>query len=435
MRKKLKKSKIFIETYGCSLNLSDAQTIEAILIDAGYKISDNEEEADCIIINTCTVKDTTYKKFRNRLKELTYSGKKIIVSGCIPAVYNVQEFLENISFIGTRNLSKIVETVESTLAGHVYKDLNESTVQRLDLPRKLHNPVIEIIPIAQGCLGQCAYCQTRLARGTLKSYPIEKIVSRMENGISEGVKEFWLTAQDCGAYGLDIGTSLPSLITAILKSEHDFKLRIGMANPQHVLKMLNDLLKIYNDPRLFAFLHIPVQSGSNKILGAMNRQYCVDDIYFITETIREHFDEFTFSTDVIVGFPGETDMDFFLTEKLLLRLKPATVNRSRFSPRPKTEAARMKQLPSSIISERSRKITEIVKDISLASNKTWFNWNGEILIDEEKNSDSFLGRNFAYKPIVIKKNNRSNKMILGERVNVKIIDYNTFHLIAEILDK
>jgi len=422
---------VVVETYGCSLNIADSESLIGFLKENGFFISNNVEEADCVVINSCTVKNTSFLEFKKRINDLKNTGKRIVVTGCIPPIYYDDSLLKDVSFIGTRNLSSISGVVKNTIQGRIVQIIEETDKERLCFPKVRKNPIVEIIPIAQGCLGQCSYCQTRFARGRLKSYSIEAILSRLKIALMEGVKEVWLTAQDTGAYGLDIGTNIVSLLKTILNLNSDFKLRLGMANPHFIKSFIPELIAIFEDERIFKFLHIPAQSGSNKILEEMQRNYTVEDLYKIAEIFRSRHPEISFATDIIVGFPGESEEDFEMSIEFLKRFNPAIVNRSRFSARRKTPASQKKQLHSKIISKRSRLLSKEIECIVSAQNKKWVNWEGEVLIDEQKKSDSFLGRNFAYKPIVIKKTDFLEPINLGAKINVRVLNSTTFHLVAK----
>lgn len=417
---------VFIETYGCSLNISDSELIAGYLRDADYEIAVDEDSADVIILNSCTVKGDTFSNFKKRLDQL--KDKVVVIAGCIPKVYDGYDFLKKYSYIGTDNISKIAEIVKSAIEGQKIQNILPLNEKRLNLPKKRRNEVIEIIPIAKGCLGRCAYCQTRLARGELSSYAEEEIISQAESAISDNVKEIWITAQDTSIYGLDIGTNLSGLLKKITNIEHDFKVRLGMANPLYIKKQIADLLDVFKSEKMFKFIHIPLQSGSNKVLSDMNRMYKVEDFVAICETFRDKFPNISISTDIICGYPTETDDDFESTLDVLRKIRPSTVNRSRFSPREKTPAADLKQLNPKIISERSKELTELIKNIISEDNKKWIGWEGETLIDEVKKVGSVLSRNFAYKPIVI-----NEDIPLGEKVKVKIYDTTIYHLKGKTL--
>jgi MiaB/RimO family radical SAM methylthiotransferase len=202
-----------------------------------------------------------------------------------------------------------------------------------------------------------------------------------------------------------------------------------MMNPVHTKQILNELIKVYKNEKIFKFLHLPVQSGSDRILKLMNRGYNAEDFLEIAERFRKEFPQLTFITDIIVGFPSETDEDFKKTIELIEKIKPDIVNISKFGSRSGTEAAKMKQLDAKTVNGRSAVLHKIVKQISLEKNKEWIGWKGEILIDEIGSSGSFIGRNFAYKPIAIK----TKENIFGNLIEVKILDATENCLISEKL--
>jgi threonylcarbamoyladenosine tRNA methylthiotransferase CDKAL1 len=427
---------VYIETYGCSLNAADGELMAGLLSEAGYRIVATPDDAHLIVLNSCTVKGETFRNFEKRLREL--AARPLVVAGCIPKVYQYSALLNRHSYIGTDNISQIVEAVSATLAGKRFQRLEGHDKKRLNLPRIRRNAIVEILPICKGCLGRCAYCQTRLARGELVSYPEDEIVLQARCALEEGVKEFWLTAQDTGAYGHDIGTSIVSLLRRLRNLPGDFSIRLGMANPNHIVNMLDDLVEIFKNDKIYKFLHVPVQSGSDRILRAMNRAYRVADFVRICEEFRRAFPYATIATDVIVGFPGETDQDFEETLALLREIKPATINRSRFSPRPGTPAASLPSVPAKIVSQRSHGLTELVKELTLANNLSWVGWEGEVLVGEQRKAGSWLARNMAYKPLVIpqSQDGKSNPEQIedlqpGNRVHVRITRATTFHLVAQ----
>ena len=198
----------------------------------------------------------------------------MVVAGCVPQGDRNLKGLERASIIGVTQIDRVVEVVEEALKGNVVRLLQKKKLPSLDLPKIRRNPRLEIIPLSTGCLGSCTYCKTKHARGKLGSYLPEAILSRVEQAVAEGVKEIWLTSEDTGAYGRDIGTSLPQLCRAIVKLlPGDCMLRIGMTNPPYILEHLPAMAAILAHPRVFSFLHIPVQSGNDWVLDKMNREY------------------------------------------------------------------------------------------------------------------------------------------------------------------
>ena len=226
------------------------------------------------------------------------------------------------SIIGVTQIDRVVEAVEQTLNGNVVKMLSKKELPKLDLPKVRKNPLVEIIPLSTGCLGACTYCKTRQARGKLGSYALEAIVSRAEEVIAEGVSEIWLSSEDTGAYGRDIGTNIVHLLNALIAilPEKGVILRVGMTNPPYILEHMEEIAKILNHPNVYAFLHVPVQAGSDRVLigeGGLNREYTVDDFKNVVDVLIEKVPDVTIATDIICGFPNESEEDFQLTLDLI----------------------------------------------------------------------------------------------------------------------
>ncbi|MDD5111169.1 MAG: tRNA (N(6)-L-threonylcarbamoyladenosine(37)-C(2))-methylthiotransferase [Candidatus Altiarchaeota archaeon] len=405
--------RIVIETYGCAMNQADSEYIAGLLEEAGHVIV--PADGDVIVVNTCTVKTPTEVKIRRMLKELEGAGKKAVVSGCLPAANPaIANDFPSFSFVGV-NVQDVPAAVDAVMAGKRLVAISQSA-GRSCLPKKRANSFIEIIPIAEGCLGQCAYCITRSARGKLRSYPMDEIVRQAREAADKGVKEIWLTAQDTGAYGLDVGTNLPKLITAVAAVPGDFMIRVGMTNPNHVLTFMDELIESYKNPKVYRFLHLPVQSGSDKVLKQMGRRYNADDFRRIADGFRKNLEGITISTDIIAGYPAESEDDLKATIKLIKETKPDIINISRYWARPGTPAAKIKQHPGSVIKQRSGRINDEFKKIALECNRRWLGWEGECTITERNADGSYTGRNYCYKPIILK----SGKDLMGKTVSVKI---------------
>jgi threonylcarbamoyladenosine tRNA methylthiotransferase CDKAL1 len=409
--------RIFIRTFGCTLNQSDSEVMAGLLVKAGHKLVRDIAKAELVLFNTCTVKDNPEKRFFSELAKVLAMKKKVVVAGCVPQAEPGNELLKNISVVGVKNLSKIVEAVEQTAKGNAVEMLGTSSNPRLNLPKVRKNPVVEIIPLCSGCLGECSYCKTRLARGKLFSYDAKAIKQQLESAIADGVKEVWLTSQDCGAYGKDIGSSLPALLGELLKVEGDYRIRLGMLNPNHALEFLDELIVLLKDPRMFKFVHLPVQSASNRILKLMNRKYRIEDFVRIVKKLRKEIPMITIATDIICGFPGETEADFEKTCLVMEKLRIPVVNITKFSPRSGTPADRMQKLSTRIVKARSKRLMEL--QARIADNKEWLDWQGSIIIDEIGKNNSLVGRNDYYKPVVIKDAKNAN-LRLGDVVEVKV---------------
>jgi len=232
-------------------------------------------------------------------------------------------------------------------------------------------------------------------------------------------------------YGRDIGVTLVNLLEEICDIEGSFSVRVGMMTPNHTLDILDGLVEAYQHRKVFKFLHLPLQSGDNKVLKRMRRSYSTEEFSQVISVFRKAIPNITIATDVICGFPGETTEAFKNTMHIVEKVKPDIVNVSKFFPRPNTSAAKLgPKIPSGEIKRRSKNMSVLVKQVALKKNETWINWKGHILIDEKgKNLGSWIGRNFAYKPIVVK----SDESLMGRFVNVHVMKAYQTYLDAEII--
>jgi MiaB-like tRNA modifying enzyme len=337
----------------------------------------------------------------------------------------IEEINPEASLLGPDSIEKIVDVAHATIKGEKVSFLTDLRKPKLCLPRISKNSVIHITQISMGCKSNCAYCEVKLAKGGLFSYPIYLVIKDVEEGLEKGCKEFWICSQDNACYGFDTGNRLPELLNKITEIKGNFFIRVGMMNPLHTMQILDELIESYKNDKIFKFLHLPIESGSDKVLKIMRRGYEVKDFVHCIKKFRGKIPSLALSTDIIVGHPGEEEKDFKETIKTIKKIKPDVVNLSKFGARPRTASAKMEQIDSKIINERSKILHNLVRKISLENNKKWLNWEGEILIDEI-HKNFIEGRNFAYKPIIIKEKND-----LGKILNVKIVEAKENFLIGK----
>ena len=419
-------AKIFVEAYGCSASFADSEMISGLIVNGGHTLATDSSESDLNLIVTCSVKDTTANKMMHRIKSL--KTKRLIVAGCLPKAEksNVEKFSENASLLGPNSLGKTLDVINSTLSGRKQIALEDSDLSKVGLPKVRLNPTVGIVEIASGCMSECTFCQTKLSKGDLSSYRLGDIVRQVQTEIKEGCKEVWLTSTDNGCYGLDIGTDLPTLVNAVSEIQEDFMIRVGMMNPMYMPRIKQKLIESYDNDKVFKFLHLPVQSGSDKVLNDMKRGHTSETFREIVKRTKDRFDDFTISTDIIVGFPSETEEDFQKTLTLLDETKPDVVNLSKYSARPGTDAAELKQIDAVEIKRRSKIIFEQINKISLESNKKWIGWKGKVLFDENT-EEGIKGRNYAYKPIAVQE-----KVSIGDSHVVEITDATRKRIIGKI---
>ena len=419
-------AKIFVESYGCSASFADGEMISGLILNGGHTLVEDSEDSDLNIVVTCSVKDATANKMIHRIKSL--KEKPLVVAGCLPKAEKstVEKFTENASLLGPNSLGKTLQIIDSTLNGQKLIALDDTDLSKVGLPKVRLNPFVGIVEIASGCMSECTFCQTKLSKGDLTSYRLGDIVRQVQTEIKEGCKEVWLTSTDNGCYGFDIGTDLPSLVDAVSEIPEEFMLRVGMMNPMYMPRIRDDLIKAYNNDKVFKFIHIPVQCGSNKVLNDMKRGHTAETFRDIVNKIRSQFKDFTISTDIIVGFPTETEEDFQKTVDLLDEIKPDVVNLSKYSARPGTDAAELKQIDAAEVKRRSKIIFEQISKISIENNKKWIGWKGKVLFDE-KTDEGIKGRNFAYKPIFVK-----DDVDIGQSHTVEITDVTVSTLLGKI---
>ncbi len=424
-----KSKRVYIKSFGCSANLADGEVIAGCLSEAGFEVVKNPKDAEFLVYNTCAVKSQTENRIVDILRKAP-KDKRLIVTGCLPVI-NFERLENEVEFDGITGPApgaKIVDVLGHVAAGENVISLGATSSSDLYLPRVPVNPLVSVVPINYGCLGDCSYCCVHFARGHLRSNPVHEIVERVRRDLVSGVKEFWLTSQDTACYGKDIGSSLVDLLGRVCDVEGDFFVRLGMMNPDHVLGMLDELVEAYKCKKVFKFLHLPVQSGDDKVLRLMNRRYTVEEFTNVVQIFREEIPRLTLSTDVICGFPGESKEAFDQTKRLIAEIKPDIVNVSKFFSRPRTPAEKLLPIPPRELNRRSRELAELSKRISFEKNRAWLGWQGTVLFDEKGKGESWMGRNFAYKPVVVKTRER----LLGRFVQVRVVNVFSTYLEAEI---
>lgn len=405
-----KPQKIHLETFGCTANMGDTMKLQAILRKNGHAIVE-EREADVVVVNTCTVTKRTELNVLKRLKELKESNKELIVAGCMAAAQ--PELIKSIA-----GAEVLMVTPEDICTG--WRENEELDFEGL----------IAVIPIAMGCVGKCSYCIVKQARGELRSYQPERILKAVKNAVERGAKEIRITAQDCSAYGWERLDSikLPELLEMITSVEGEFKIRVGMMNPFTIIHVLDELLDAFESEKIFKFFHVPVQSGSNRVLRDMMRDYKATDFVEIVRSIRKRFGDSTICTDFIIGFPTETEEDFFASLNLLNEVKPEKVNITRFSPRPGTEAAKLKDLLEREKKKRSRLFSSLYYQLSIQDKREFKGKKLPVLITERGKKGGVIGRDPSYRMIVLNKD-----LPRGATYTVRVEEAKSTYLMGEII--
>jgi threonylcarbamoyladenosine tRNA methylthiotransferase CDKAL1 len=423
--------RIYIETYGCALSRADEFIMKTVLSSRGHIITSNIEDADAIIINTCTVRYDTELKMRDRIRKLylyaTRNGKKLIVAGCMAAAqpYQVAKIAPNASLVSPQNASKIWKAVESDERVILLGGVKDRTI----IGRWVENRVA-YLPIQEGCLGNCSFCITRLARRKLTSYPIKVIRSALSDIVGRGAVEVEFSGQDTASYGIDLygKPMLPSLIREVASVRGNYMIRIGMMNPDTLHPILDELVDaIRANEHVYWFLHIPVQSGSDKVLRIMRRKYTVDEYKSIVREVRRKLPGISIATDIIVGHPGETEEDFRETLRLIRELDFERVHMAAYTIRPNTYAASLPQIPSKIKKERLKRLLQVVEEVGLRVHEVYVGKTLEVLVTEH--NKGWVGRTRNYIPVIL----HDDGVNYGMRLRTRIIGASFYDLRGEAI--
>ena len=389
------------------MNYGEGEQLSKKMDSLGHVRVDSVKEADIVILNTCTVVETTEKNMIRRMGDLKKEGKKVIVTGCMAKVQP------------KRIMIRLPDSI--IIPPDRYGDFTDLVSGEYGCSDPVSAPrygMSAILPIAQGCLGNCSYCITRFARGHLRSYPEDELVEEFDRMLDDGAKEILITAQDTACYGKDIGTDLPHLIERFLERDGDYRIRIGMMNPNYLEPIADRLLDLMKDRRVYRFLHIPVQSGSDDVLKNMRRRYTAEGFLSMVERMREKVPDISISTDMITGFPGETDEDHRKSVELIRRLHADTVNITRFSVRPGTDAASMKgQIQGNVSKERSTELTETKMEVEYNVNRNLVGKRFRVLVTEKGKEGTVITRTENYRPVGI-----DEDIPLGTFIDAEVID-------------
>lgn len=423
--------RVFVDIYGCAAAQAEGEMIRGLLVERGYKLVSRPEEADAIVLVTCIVKKPTEDRMKNLIKRY-YSlvGERLIVYGCMATAerYIIEKLAPKASIVGNYFLTKIPEVLEKASQGIKTKIIGAGVNEiHLGLPRVPLDPLIGTVEVSHGCLGICSYCIVRFARGLHKPFPPDMIVEEVKRLLARGAIEIRLTGQDLTPYKYN-NERLPDLLRRISEIPGRFRVRIGMMNPRGLLEFLDDLLDVvYSDRRFYRFFHIPVQSGSNRILKLMRRFYEAEEFVEIVRKIRSRDPLATIATDIIVGFPTETDEDFELTLELIKKTQPDVVNISHYGDRPGTLAAKMPKVPREKVYERSRRLHELTEKIAFERAKLLIGLEDEVPIMRDDKRFP-MGRTFNYKPVYLDSGSR------GQRARVKYYSTRRYAILGKTLE-
>mmetsp|Transcript_33245 Transcript_33245/g.75746 ORF Transcript_33245/g.75746 Transcript_33245/m.75746 type:complete len:550 (+) Transcript_33245:66-1715(+) len=423
--------RIHVKTFGCPHNQSDGEYLAGLLQDYGYTLVESLEEADACVINSCTVKHPSETRALNMVSQARQAGKGIVLAGCVPSGdRKLGEQMPDVSMLHVTQLDRIVEVVEETIKGHAVQLLDKrSALPALSLPKIRKNKMSEIITINAGCLGNCTYCKTKMSRGKVVSYSIEEIIARANEAAAEGACQVELASEDMGAYGLDIGTNIAELLLQLSDQlAPGVMLRTGMTNPPFILQHIDSIIEVLNRPNVHAFMHIPVQSGSDNVLRAMRREYTVGEFSYLADRLKAGVPDMFLLTDVICGFPTESEEDWSETMALASKYRFHGAHISQFYARPGTPAAKLKPLKSHIGKERYRQFADLMTSYDRnegllgKSERVWF-------VDTEESRGQSVGRTKAFAKVLVPRDDS----LLGRSAMVQIESTSRIHVEGRVL--
>ena len=424
--------KVFIESYGCTFNQADGQIIAGNLQSNDIELVDSIDEADVVIVNTCYVKLPTEDKMTYRIQKLQeeYPDKKIIVGGCMVEIDPVKlnKIGQDISWIGPHQLNKSAEVVNATYCGDVIRKTGFSKDSKVNVPKVHDDGLIHILQICEGCLGACTFCCTRFARGPLNSYPIADIVAEAKSAIENGACEIQLTAQDTGAFGRDTGEKLSDLIKEVANIKGDFRVRVGMMHAKNILNDVDEIIDAMKHLKVYDFIHLPVQSGSDKVLSDMRRGHTISQYKEIVEKFKREIPNLTLAVDIIVGYPTESEKDFDETVKLLKEIKPNLIHLSKYQHRIGAFSSSLTEIPPQIMKKRSKFLSQIKSEITEDENRELVGSIQKVLVVEKGSKGGYIAKTNSYIPVIV------HDVQLGTFVDVKITRATSTYLLSELLN-
>jgi len=393
--------RVYVESFGCSQNQGEGAAIARDLASRGHTLATAPTAADVGVLVTCGVIGPTENRMVRRWESLSTRIPRVVVTGCLVPLRT--DLLrgpgrERTTFVPIREQGHLPALLDAWAVDGPVSPSFAPAAPILSAP-----PVTEEVIIAQGCTSGCTYCFSRLARGRLESVPIPAVVRRVRDAHGRGVREVRLTGLDTAAWGEDLvgPERLPEMLRAVAAEADGMRVRVGMMSPQSLDPILPRYLDALSSEGVYRFLHLPVQSGSDRVLDAMRRGYRVDQFRRQVEATRRRFPDLHLATDVIVGFPGETEDEFRQTEELLAAVGPETVNVTRFSARPGTPAARLPPLPPRVAKRRSRSLAALRHRLSRDRLERWIGTRAVGRVLEYGPGESSVARLGNYLPVVL----------------------------------
>lgn len=436
--------KYFIKTYGCQMNEHDSENIKALLEEMGFKETFDMEDADLILLNTCAIRENAHNKvfgMIGRIKTIKEKKPHVIagICGCMAQEESVvNEILNKYKHInivfGTHNIYQLPEILNNAIV----KCEREIEVMSYEgdivehMPVKRDSKYKAWVNIMYGCDKFCTYCIVPYTRGKQRSRRHEDILEEVKDLVKEGYKEVTLLGQNVNAYGKDLsdGYTMENLLEDTAKTGIE-RIRFVTSHPWDFTDGMIDVIAKYDN--VMPYIHLPIQSGSNKILKLMGRRYTKESYLTLFKKIKEKIPNCSVTTDIIVAFPGETEEDFQDTLDVVNECKYDSAFTFIFSPRVGTPAARMENnLSEEVKSERLQRLNELVNKYSKEANDRYLGKIVPVLLEgvSEKDDECLMGYTDTMKLV----NAKCDKKLIGNIVNVKITDVKTWSMDGEIVE-
>jgi tRNA-2-methylthio-N6-dimethylallyladenosine synthase len=434
--------KVFIQTYGCQMNVSDSQTIESLLHETGYGFTDSAETADVVLINTCMIRETAEVRALGQLASLSTLKKRnphkvIGILGCV-AQAKRGEILESHPYVDLivgpdsyRKLPALLE--ERFISPPGSQGLLETTLIREELYDDIlpvhRGGVSAFVTIIRGCDKFCTFCVVPRTRGRERSRPLASILHEVSGLIAHGVKDVMLLGQNVDSYRSD-DHDFADCLTAVAELPGIERVRFMTSHPTDISEKL--LVAMGQHDKIMPYLHLPFQAGNNRVLEKMNRHYTRERYLEIVEQARKLVPDLALSTDVITGFPSETDEEFEDTFNLMAQVRFDTAFMFKYSERPLTRAAKMTDdVPEAIKIARLERLIELQQNVSSELNKAQLGWETTILIEglSPKDKTKWSGRTPDFRPVALPRNGEN----IGDLIPVRLNSLTGFTFHAERL--
>lgn len=420
----------YVRSFGCQLNVSDGEKIKGLLSSMGFGFTDNENDADLIILNTCAVRESAEDRvfgIVGSMKKLKENKPSVIIgiAGCMTAQSHIAEKIKRsypqVDFVlGTSAINGLPALLRDSLRGRGFgADIAEYDDFSAVVPQLRDSSFKASVPIMFGCNNFCTYCIVPYVRGRERSRKPEDIISEVRELVSSGYKEIMLLGQNVNSYGKDLENtmSFPQLLREINAIEGDFIVRFMSSHPKDASKELIDT--IFECDKIAKHLHLPVQSGSSDVLRRMNRRYSAEDYLSIVDYIYSKDPDFSLTTDLIVGFPDETDEDFRATLDIIKRVRYDNIYSFIYSKRSGTKAAEMPDAVSDEVkSRRMRELLEVQRNISTEHYKRFIGRRMRVLADDvsKKKKGCITGKSSEF--IIVEF--EGDESLIGQFVDVEV---------------